>query len=169
VSEENSPTRYQQLVQQSSPVTLARATTAEQELDALIRVMEERGKDLRVVGSDPLRRLRDLTINEFVPVFVELVEKYCAVGISMQMDASNFLEGGREIRFEFGLGEYRFQLHGTVTTEGVAFHETRYCPDLHGELTTGPMLRVRGLNGKMFREFICERLTHLIRTAMRRR
>ncbi len=169
VSEPVLPTNYEQLVQQSSPVSLPCANTAETELDSLIRLMEERGKTPRAVGSDPLHRLRELTVSEFVPVFVELVEKYSASGISMQMDASNFLEGGREIRFEFGLGDYRFQLHGTVTTEGIAFHETRYCPDLHGELTTGPMLRVRGLDGKMFREFICERLTHLIRTAMRRR
>ena len=143
--------------------------SAEEELDALIRVMEDRGRDIMTVGSDPLHHLRVLTVNEFGPVFVELVEKYSTVGVSMQMDASNFLEGGREIRFEFGLGEYRFQLHGTVTSEGIAFHETRYCPDLHGELTTGPMLRLRGLDGKAFREFICERLTHLIRSALRRR
>lgn len=168
MSDPNSTTSYQQLVQQSLPLTLPSGKTAEKELDSLIRVMEERGKNPRAVESDPLHRLRELTISEFVPVFVELVEKYSAVGISMQMDASNFLEGGREIRFEFGLGAYRFQLHGTVTTEGIAFHETRYCPDLHGELTTGPMLRVRGLDGRMFREFICERLTHLIRTALRR-
>lgn len=169
MSEPNSTTGYEQLVQQSVPVALPCAKTAEEELDSLIRVMEERGKTPPAVGSDPLHQLRKLTISEFVPVFVELVEKYSAVGISMQMDASNFLEGGREIRFEFGLGEYRFQLHGTVTIEGIAFHETRYCPDVHGELTTGPMLRVRGLNGEVFRDFVCGRLAHLIRTAMRRR
>ena len=58
---------------------------------------------------------------------------------------------------------------GTVTTEAIAFHETRYAPDLHGELLSGPMLRLRGLDAGVFRKFICERLTILLRGAMRRR
>jgi hypothetical protein len=118
---------------------------------------------------DPLQTLRDMTVNEFVPAFVELVEKYSKAGIAMQMDASSFLEGGREMKFEFCVADYRLVLHGTVTSEGIAFHETRYTPEFHGELTSGPMLRLRSLNAKTFREFICERLTALLRSAMRRK
>jgi len=144
----------------------------EHELDALIDVMKRRGADSvddGRAGQSPLQALRGLTVNELVPVFVDLVEKYSKSGISMQMDASNFLEGGREIKFEFATGEFRTQLHGTVTGEGIAFHEVRYTPDFHGELATGPMLRLRQLNATTFREFICDRLTHLLRTALRRR
>ncbi len=104
-----------------------------------------------------------------MPIFVELMEKYSTSGISMHMDASNFLQGGREISFEFGLGEYRAHLLGTVTTEAIAFHETRYNPEVQGELVSGPMLRLRNLTGETFRNFICERLTTLLRYAMRRR
>lgn len=144
--------------------------STESDLDSLLNTLRERG-EANGTGraSDPLQRLRELTVNVLVPVFVELVEKYSKNGISMQMDASNLLEGGREIRFEFGLGETRTHLLGTATTEGIAFHETRYTPDSHGELVSGPMLRLRHLNEKVFREFVCERLAQMVRNSMRRR
>ena len=135
----------------------------------LARRRQKEAEDGPSAQPDPVRALRGLMTTELIPVFVELVEKFSSSGISMQMDASNFLEGGREIKFEFGLGEFRSQLQGTVTTEGIAFHETRYSPDFQGELTSGPMLRLRGLNAATFRQFVCERLTFLLRAAARRR
>jgi hypothetical protein len=169
-----SPTRrstgYKELVNQTRPPAPP-PKSVEDELDALIAVMQERERE-RVALPDPdkpdaIQTLRDLSRNEFIPVFVELKEKYAQAGISMVMDASNFLEGGREIMFEFGLGEYRMNLHGTVTTEAIAFHETRYAPDVRGELTSGPMLRLRHLDGRVFRDFLCERLAVMLRMAMR--
>lgn len=143
----------------------------EEELDSLIAVLKEREQEVtRDTGKpDPIAKLREMTIREFVPVFVELAEKYQQAGFSMQMDASNFLQGGREITFEFGLGEHRMQLMGTVTTEAIAFHETRYSPDVAGELVSGPMLRLRRLDGQAFRNFVCQRLTLLVRSVGRRR
>jgi hypothetical protein len=142
-------------------------------LDTLITTFKERQKQAASesgeIAPDPIQAFRELMVNELVPSFVELGDKYSASGISMQMDASGFLEGGREVRFDFGIGDYRTQLHGTVTTEAIAFHETRYAPDLHGELLSGPMLRLKGLDAEAFRKFICERLTILLRGAMRRR
>ncbi len=163
------PTAYEQLVNKAR-VDPPPSRSTEGDLDSLLNTMRERGEtNANRRASDPMQRLRELTVNVLVPVFVELVEKYSKSGISMQMDASNFLEGGREIRFEFGLGKMRTQLLGTATTEGIAFHETRYTPDCHGELASGPMLRLRHLNEKVFREFVCERLAQLVRSAMRRR
>lgn len=160
---------YEQLIGKTRVDPLP-ARSTESELDSLLSTMRERGEaNGGRIASDPMKRLRELTVNVLVPVFVELVEKYSKNGISMQMDASNLLEGGREIRFEFGLGETRTQLLGTATTEGIAFHETRYTPDSHGELASGPMLRLRHLNEKVFREFICERLAQMVRNATRRR
>ncbi len=168
-----SPGSYRELVHHTHPAGSATARSAEDELDSLIDSLRERqqesGGEEAVLKPDAVQALRKLTINELIPVFVELVEKYSKAGISMQMDASNFLEGGREIKFEFGIGEHRSQLLGTVTTEAVAFHETRYDPDVKGELISGPMLRLRGLDGRAFRDFICERVGLLIRAAMRRR
>jgi hypothetical protein len=87
----------------------------------------------------------------------------------MELDASNLLQGGRELNFEFAVGEYRSLLWGTATTEGIAFHETRHAPDLRGELTSGPMLRLRNLTGEVFRNFVCRRLSVLMRMALRQR
>lgn len=164
---------YRELVRRKTPPPNETERSAEDELDSLIGFLRQRQKEgdgeAGALKPDAVQALRRLAINELIPVFVELVEKYSKAGISMQMDASNFLEGGREIKFEFGIGEHRSQLLGTVTTEAVAFHETRYDPDVQGELISGPMLRLRGLNGRVFRDFICERLALLIRAAMRRR
>lgn len=167
------PRTYRELVRQVCPPSAEPARNPEEELDSLITVLKERQQRAadHNGGLDPdqIQALRELTINELVPIFVELMEKYSKSGISMHMDASSFLEGGREIKFEFGLGQHRTQLHGTVTTEAIAFHETRHTPDVHGELVSGPMVRLRSLNGEKFRNFICGRLTQLLRTAMRRR
>lgn len=143
----------------------------EEKLDALAADLGDTQHGSTCGGTsrpDPIQELRELTINELVPVFVELVEKYSQSGINMQMDASSFLEGGREIRLEFGIGGHRMQLQGTVTAEAIAFHETRHSPGVQGELISGPMLRLRGLTGDIFRDFVCERLTLLLRAAMRR-
>lgn len=167
------PNRYADLVQPHKPNTsLSRNPRPEEQLDSLIKSVKERqcfAEEGDAITANPLQCLRQLMINELIPTFVELVEKYSKSGMSLQMDASNFLEGGREIRFEFGIGEYRSQLLGTVTTEAIAFHETRYSPEVHGEFTSGPMLRLRYLDAEQFRDFICERLTVLLRDATRRR
>ncbi len=147
--------------------------TAEGELDRLVSAMEDRRrqdekKETAKPKLDPLQKLREQMVREFVPVFVELVEKYSETGVAMHMDASNLLEGGREINFEFGLGEYRTQLQGTVTSDSIAFHEMRFAPQIRGQIVAGPMLRLKGLSAKTFREFVCSRLTVLIRQASRR-
>jgi len=113
--------------------------------------------------------LREKTVKELVPVFVELVEKYGQTGVAMQMDASNLLEGGRELSFEFAFGAFRMELQGTVVTDSIAFHEVRHAPDLQGQMVAGPMLRLKTLSAKTFREFICGRIMVLIRLANRRR
>jgi hypothetical protein len=106
---------------------------------------------------------------ELIPTFVELVEKYAPSGLTLHMDASKFLEGGREIRFEFGAGQYRIMLAGTITEDAIAFHETRYTPEVHGKLVSGPMLRLKNLTVQTFRDFVCERLSILLKSALRRR
>lgn len=173
VTSSNLPTRYGKLARRNLLPPPTPIRSSEDELDSLIRGINERATDEDPIGAglkaDPLDALRDRMLREFVPVFVELLEKYGDTGLSLQMDASNFLEGGREIRFEFGLGEYRVHLLGTVTSDAIAFHETRHSPDVHGELVSGPMLRLRGLDADVFRRFVCERLTILVRAVIRRR
>jgi len=144
----------------------------ESELDALLEVIQERQQQEILPGdrvTKPIDRLRELMVKELVPVFVELSEKYGKSGMSMQMDASNLLSGGREVRFEFGIGGHRSELQGTVTSDAIAFHEVRFSPDIHGQLLAGPMLRLKTLSANTFREFICERLTMVLRLAARRK
>ena len=145
----------------------------ESELDSLVPVLKKHGVDgprtAKSGGPERLQMLRKLMLEKLIPVFVELVEKYSEAGFAMQMDASNFLEGGREIRFEFGIGDYRTELLGTVTTEAIAFHETRFSPNVHGDLISGPMLRLHTLDSVTFRDFVCERLLVLARSRLRQR
>lgn len=146
--------------------------TVERELDKLVASLAEKEKSVQAgdnTARDPIAALRELLVRELIPVFVELVEKYSNAGIAMQMDASNLLEGGREVKFEFGIGEYRTQLQGTVTADAIAFHEVRYAPEIDGQLMAGPMLRLKQLSAGTFREFVCERLALLIRTAVKRK
>lgn len=158
--------------QLSDTLGLRKSRRTESKLDSLVSVLKDHDLGHREAGSscEPgrLEGLRELMIGQLIPVFVELVEKYSAAGFTMQMDASNFLEGGREIRFEFGIGDYRTELLGTVTTEAIAFHETRYNPNVHGDLISGPMLRLHTLDSSTFRNFVCERLLVLARSRLRR-
>lgn len=166
------PTRYQKLVATVRPPPPP-VKSLENELDTILSTIKKRGKNNQATGPaavpDRIETLRVMLINELIPVFVELMEKYSQSGISLEMDASNFLEGGREIRFEFGYGEHRTRLVGTVISEGIAFQEIRQTPEIHGEIASGPMLSLRRLSPNVFREFVCERLTIILRAAMRRR
>jgi len=177
VATSDRPDSYRDLVRRNQIPPPPPRPAPEDELDTLVTAYSTQRKPPTATGvagdganaPDPIEILRELTLDELVPTFVDLIDKYSGAGIAMQMDASNFLQGGREIQFEFGLGEHRIQLVGTVTSEAIAFHETRYSPHVHGELASGPMLRLRTLTARSFREFICERLTLLLRSAMRRR
>lgn len=164
------PTNYQQLAQKIPPPPSSGRTT-ENELDVLLGALarqDARPGSPPVEKVDPIQQFRVLVMNELIPAFVELVNKYAARGVSMDMDASNLLKGGRDICFEFRLGDYRTQLTGTVMSDTIAFQETRYFPHVRGELVSGPMLSLRRLNAQSFREFVCDRLAILARTAMRK-
>ena len=170
VSTTRPKTAYGELARKrhSSP---AQPDRAEDTLDTLVSQLRE--ADRQPAGTpaatDPIQVVREQMLTEFIPIFLELADKYGESKIALEMDASNLLKGGREIEFQFSVGEYRTKLHGTVTTEAIAFHETRYTPSIAGELTSGPMLRLRGLTGEVFRNFLCERLGVLLRAALRNR
>lgn len=172
MAQDLNPTTYQQLVA-SIKSHAHKPQTSEAQLDNLLATLQERERKAREAASkpapDPIQSLRELVVQELIPVFVGLVEKYAEHGISMQMDASNLLEGGRELAFEFALGGCRMQLQGTVTQDSIAFHEVRHSTEVQGQLMAGPMLRMRHLDANSFREFICDRLTMLLRFAGRRK
>lgn len=145
----------------------------EGEPDKLIVFVQKPGVPARpsatAGGQDRIQRLRELTVPEFIPAFDELKEKYAASEAILEMGGSNFLDGGREIEPPLQVGGYRTKLAGTVTFEAVAFHETRSAPDMGGDLASGPMLRLRRLHARAFKEFICERPAVLLKIVLRQR
>ncbi len=172
VTRKAEPTTYQELVASLKPHAI-QSETSESQLDKLLAAVQERERKVSApdveTPVDPVQVLREKVVRDLIPVFVELVEKYSSAGISMQMDASNLLEGGREIAFEFGRSDFRIQLQGTVTNDAIAFHEIRNSQEVQGQLMAGPMLRLRHLDASSFREFVCDRLAVLLRFAVRRR
>lgn len=166
------PTQYQRLIEKTQPPVPVEQTT-ENELDRLLITIEERKRREQVrrvtPKVEPILALREKTVRELVPAFVDLVEKYGQMGVAMQMDASSLLEGGRELNFEFAFGAFRMELQGTVVTDAIAFHEVRHAPDVQGQMVAGPMIRLKTLTAKSFREFVCGRIMVLIRLANRRR
>jgi len=162
--------KYGKLLEETARSPAQPVKAPEVELDSLIDRIEQRQKSAAdtTVNSSSLENLRNLLLQELIPAFMELSEKYSCRGISMRMDPSGFLQGDRGWDFEFAYNGYKSCLQGTVTSDMVAFEETRYAPNLGGELVSGPVLRVRTLNSSSFRDFVCERLALLLKTAVRR-
>jgi hypothetical protein len=166
------PTAYQQLVRQNRPVCQP-DKSAEENLDVLLALHQQRAEAPQARTEDPrkaaVQAMRDLMRVELIPIFENLRGKYEAAGVSMEMDAENFVNGGNTLLIEAEFDTYALRMEGTVTPEGMAFQEVRYSNNNQGALTTGPMLRSRRLTGETFREFVCGRITELVRSAMRRR
>ena len=168
VSNPRKPTAYQTC----RPRQSARKSVEEQ-LDALLSAekhRQERWQDssteTKASALDEMRRqMRD----QLLPVFDDLRAKYEPSGILMEIDANDFLSGGVKLTIEVQYDVYGMRLDGTATPSGIAFHETRFSNSALGVVTTGPMLGARTLSGQTFREFICERVGQLVRSAVRRR
>lgn len=152
-----------------------RVRTQEMELDALLnRLNVQAPEPIAPTGSaaeteDLVEKARQLFAGELTQTLEEMSSKYAAKGITITMDAQPFLNGGREMKIEMSFGPHSCQLIGTITQDAIAFQEIRRSPCVNGELMSGPRLRLRALTKQVFRDFICERLTVLIRTASRQR
>ncbi|MFQ5462427.1 MAG: hypothetical protein ACE5E5_07340 [Phycisphaerae bacterium] len=170
MAKEQPHTGYAQLVRRVAPAS-RNPPPAEHDLDLLLDQLEEKkarnDPDTRPRKPDPIEQLRKAMLAEYIPIFVELSEKYAKSKIALEMDASNLLQGGREIKIAFSICGFRTELLGTVTNEAIAFHETHYTPDTGAQIASGPLLGLRRLNAKTFRDFICSQLAALVRTTMR--
>ncbi len=142
-------------------------------LDSLLSQIEVRNlsdQDVdETLKTDPLERFRDQILYELTPVLLDLAEKYAPKGVTIQMDASNFLQGGRGVRLDLAIGPFRHVLQGTVTSEAIGFEEIRYSPNSDGDITSGPMLRLRQLKAESFRDFICKRVVILLKLSVKPR
>ena len=161
---------YWDLIQHRQPARRPQRS-AETVLEGLLhqyeRAQQPPEPDVEPDKIDRVEALRFMMTEQLIPAFEEMKQKYLAKGMRMRLDVEAFLRGGRELDLEFELGPWRSRLHGTVTSEAIAFHESRYRENIPGEFTSGPALRMRHLNVDTFRAFICERLTLLVRTALR--
>jgi hypothetical protein len=172
VSSPQQPTQYQALVSKCRPEQAARKSVEDQ-LDGLLKVEKRRQAGDSAAPAEArtsaVERMRVQMREELIPVFAELQAKYQTAGILMELDASDFLSGGVQLAIEVAYDIYGMRLDGTVTPGGIAFHEARFCNDVPGVVTAGPMLPSRNLSGQTFREFICERIGQLVRSVVRRR
>lgn len=170
MADSNQPSRYQDLIRQCRPKQAPKKSIEEQ-LDGILELREKRQAQSDAPRIDPkqaaIEAFRQRMRDELIPVFEDLKEKYEATGIAMAMDASDLLAGGVNLVIEVTYEAYGMRMEGTVMPEGVAFHEARYSNRVRGVLTTGPMLRTRSLTRERFREFLCDRISQLVRSAVR--
>jgi hypothetical protein len=172
VATRDRPTNYQKLIrhcrtEQQTPKSV------EQQLDSLLTRHRQRRSLQEQSEDDPHRsaldRLRQQMRDELIPVFEDLKVKYAHSGIFIEVDAEDFLSGGVELLIEVEFDIYGMQMLGTVTSQSIAFQEIRQANNIRGAIQAGPMLRTRNLTGQHFREFLCERITQLVRSAVRSR
>jgi len=168
VPHSNKPTEYQTLVRQLRS-RIPPKKTSEERLDALLDLREKRRaeKDAARSGQkvSQVERLRQQMRAELVPVFEDLRQKYESAGVFMELDAEGFLAGGVNVMIDIEFDVHAMRLEGTVTEEGIAFQEARYSNNVRGVVTAGRMLRGRALTAHEFRDFLCDRISQLVRSA----
>ena len=148
--------------------------SAEETLDALLQLQRQQEAEraaqqnrAQAAPPDPREVLRQQMREVLIPAFEELKSKYGAQGVGMDMDASDFLGGGRVVTFKFSVNSHVTRLKGSVVEGRIAFSEFRSKGTEPGVLTGGPMLLTRTLTVETFREFICERIGQLVRSILR--
>ncbi len=143
----------------------------EDQLDALLDKVEEKRANQGFEQQDGERDIvdvfRGLMRQVYMPVFETLRGKYASKGISMELDADEFLGGGSSLKIKFAYGDLTMDLDGTVMRGGVAFYIVRGVGNNKGAVVSGPMLRIRNLTTEDFREFIVDHLSQLIKDALR--
>ncbi|HUT87863.1 MAG TPA: hypothetical protein VMY37_00060 [Thermoguttaceae bacterium] len=171
MTSQDKPTGYQALMDQCRGQNAA-SKTVEEQLDALLSLHQKRQaqqEDSEASKQSVLDRLREQMRDELLPAFEELGAKYAAQGIMLELNADDFLCGGVGLQIKVGFDIHGMLLEGTVTPQGIGFQETRFSNNVRGVVQAGPMLRTRNLGAGEFREFLCERISQLVRSAMRSR
>jgi hypothetical protein len=153
------------------PSELPKGRPQAADLDTLIAMYQERkARAARDPDPkpDPIEKLRTQMMSELIPTFNAVAVKYAPAGFTMRLDAMDFLAGQRELRLDLTFGDARHELIGTITPEFIAFQEVHYEGDVTGQIRSGPSIRLRTLTADGFRDFLCERLAMMVRTALRR-
>jgi hypothetical protein len=164
---------YRNLIKKWSDPPLD-VTTAEEKLDALLTAANERAKAHAARGTaeavlTPLEAFRKKLGEELIPVFDDLARKYAAQGLTLKLDATDFLSGGRKLTIEVSIQTDSLRLDGTVLENGVAFNELRSSGGVPGAIASGAMLRTRLITAEAFREFLCAQMAAFLRSILHQR
>jgi len=139
-------------------------------LDALLAKHTERERvaqesDCLTEQISPIDEMRRRFAEKLIPLAESIAECYRPKGISVLLDASDFLQGGRGVRIEITFGDHRMVLEGTALPEAIAFNETRQIRNRGGTVSGGPMLRGSRLSEDGFAKFLYDRIISLVREA----
>jgi len=139
-------------------------------LDALLAKHTERervAQESPAVGKEqsPIEEMRQRFAEKLIPLTESIAECYRPKGISVSLDASDFLQGGRGVRIDITFGDHRLVLDGTALPEAIAFNETRQIRNRGGTVSGGPMLRGARLTEDGFAKFLYDRIISLVREA----
>lgn len=147
--------------------------TAESQLDDLFEVQgtrhldESSGEAALFSRMDQLRRR---FITDLIPAFDQIRQKYAEKGVMLELDADNFVNGGRKLTVTIEYEDAGTRLEGVVTSSAIAFTETRFSSsDRSGVAVSGPSLRIHDLNAHVFRDFVCRQIAPLVQAVLRRR
>ena len=115
----------------------------------------------------PLDLLRDKFREEFVPLVEKIAGQYGPKGVSVSMNAEDFLGGGRTIVIDVAFNGFRTVQKGTVMADSIAFSEVHYVPNLGETMSAGQTIRGRQLTKEGMADFILKSAASLIRAANR--
>ncbi len=102
-----------------------------------------------------------------IPLVASVAQRYADKGVSLRMDASDFVGGGRGLLIEIEFKDQRLRMDGTVTGNAIAFNETRFSGDSGGIVVGGPTLRTRRLDESVFADFLYDRIIKLVKSTSR--
>lgn len=144
----------------------------ELEIDSLLNEHDRRkaksaGQPPNKPEPSPLDQLRDKFREEFVPLVERIASQYGPKGVSVSMNAENFLEGGRIIVIDVAFGGFRIVQEGTVMPDSIAFSEVHHAPNRGETMSAGQTIRGRQLTEEGMSDFILKSAASLIRAANR--
>ncbi len=164
-----------QMIRKYAPKSEAPVTQPENELDSLLvqHANRRQAVESKVALDEPpspIDKLRQSVEREYIPMANELCLKYEPQGVTLTLDASRFLGGGREISITIEFSGSCIRLDGVVMPTSIAFNLTRFGKDIPGGVTgSGPTLRGNALRPEQFRQFICDQMAHLVQSVLRKK
>ncbi len=141
----------------------------EASLDTLLDTPAVRGRDEPAVDAHPpptpIDQLRMLVTSELMPIVDRLNDRYAGRDIFVTMDPTEFLNGGRSLFILITFKDASLRLDGTVTSDAIAFRETRRFADRAGAVVGGPLIRHTRMTAQVFSDLLHERTIALVKAA----